>query len=237
MTGNLFVNGVWGSCLGGKRAMLTATLFAWSMSACGVQDADSAARPSAIGGTRNSEDLSALEPRDLSRPALADPGHTCDAITVETVAATRGGSVLDMSVLRTEQTEPMTVTITRREFVEVQERRPFGIEQSWRFDRAPGQAGDLRIVVRLPGLTYLDRAAAGLHFQGQGCDAFYGDGTWIDAAGRRVALPARAESGSIILFVPADVVAGSTYPVVLDPQIEVNPIGGVRAPASASQGS
>jgi hypothetical protein len=215
--------------------MLTATLFAWSMSACGVQDADAVAQHSAIGGTRNSGGQSAVELRDLSGRALADPGHVCDAITVETVAATRGSSVLDMSVLRTERTEPMTVTITRRDFVEVHERRPFGIEQSWRFDHAVGQTGALSIVVRLPGLTYLGRAAAGLHFQGQGCDAFYGDGTWIDAAGRRVALPARAESGSVMLFVPAEVVAGSAYPVVLDPQIEVTPIGGVRAPVG--QGS
>jgi hypothetical protein len=194
--------------------MLTAALFVCSMSACGFEDDDAVTDRSAIGGARNR----------MSRPAPADPEHACDAITVETVEVTRGSSVLDMSVLRTERTEPMTITITRRELVEVQERRPFSIEQSWRFDRAAGQTGDLRIVVRLPGMTYLDRAAAGLHFQGQGCDAFYGDGTWIDAAGRRVALPARAERGSVMLLVPADVVAGSTYPVVLDPQIEVDPI-------------
>jgi hypothetical protein len=143
---------------------------------------------------------------------------------VETVAATRGTSALDMSVLRTEQTEPMTVTITRREFVEVQERRAFSIEQSWRFDRAVGQTGDLRIVVRLPGMTYLDRTATGLHFQGQGCDAFYGDGTWIDAAGRRVALPARVDRGSILLLVPAAAVAASAFPAVLDPVIVVTPM-------------
>ena len=223
MTNKFFVNSACGSSLGRSRAMLTAALFACSMSACGVQDADSVTQHSAIGGTRNSGDQSAVELRDVSGPAPADPGHACDAITVETVAATRGSSVLDMSVLRTERTEPGTVTITRRAFVEVQEGRSFGIEQSWRFDRAVGQTGELRIVVRLPGLTYLDRAAAGLHFQGQGCDAFYGDGTWIDAAGRRVALPARAENGSVTLFVPAEVVAGSTYPVVLDPEIIVDP--------------
>jgi hypothetical protein len=194
----------------GKRHLLIAA-FAGSMAACGVQDTDSV-----------SESLDV--PTSATTPANAE--QACDAIVVETAAATRGSWALDMSVLRSEHTDPMTVAITRRDFVEIQERRPFGLEQSWRFDRAAGEAGDLRIAVDLPGLRYLAPAPAGLHFQGLGCDVFYGDGTWIDATGRRVALPARVDGGRVTLFVPADVVADSIYPVVLDPQIDVNPAGG-----------
>jgi hypothetical protein len=197
----------------GKRHLLIAALFAGSMAACGVRDADSVGEPLGIPG---------------SAPAAmaADPGLACHGIVVETAAATRGSGALDMSVLRAEQTNPVTVTITRHDFVEIQERRPFGLEQSWRFDRAAGVTGDLRIAVDLPGLRYLAPAPAGLHFQGHGCDVFYGDGTWIDATGRRVALPARVDGGRVTLFVPADVVADSMYPVAVDPQIVVDPIGG-----------
>jgi len=202
----------------GKRHLLIAALFAGSTAACGIQDADSVGDPLGIPG---------------SGPAAmaTDPGLACNAIVVETAAATRGSWALDVSVLRAEQTDSVTVVITRHDFVEIQERRPFGIEQSWRFDRAAGETGDLRIAVDLPGLRYLAPDPAGLHFQGHGCDVFYGDGTWIDATGRRVALPARVDGGRVTLFVPADVVANSIYPVVLDPQIDVNPIGGVRAHA------
>ena len=195
----------------GKRHLLLAALFAGSMAACGVQDTDSVGESLDV-------------PTSATTPANAE--QACDAIVVETAAATRGSWALDMSVLRSEHTDPMTVAVTRHDFVEIQERRPLGLEQSWRFDRAAGVTGDLRITVDLPGLRYLAPAPAGLHFQGQGCDVFYGDGTWIDATGRRVALPARVDGGRVTLFVPADVVADSVYPVVLDPQIEVDPIHG-----------
>lgn len=212
MTEKTFMNSV-GPLRWGKRHLLITALFAGSVAACGVQDADSVAEPLGIPG---------------SAPAAmaTDPGLACNAIVVETAAATRGSSALDMLVLHSEHTDPATVVITRRDFVEIQERRPSGIEQSWRFDRAAGEAGGLRIAVDLPGLRYLAPAPAGLHFQGHGCDVFYGDGTWIDATGRRVALPARVDGGRVTLFVPADVVASSIYPVVLDPQIDVNPVGG-----------
>ena len=208
----------------GKPATRMAVLFACLLPACGVQDADSDDERSAVGASSDGRTASL---RGVSGPASlvspTEPGPPCGAISVETVAAARGTAVLDTSVLRIEQTAPMTVTITRRDFVEVQERRASGLEQSWRFDQAPGQTGDLVIVVHLPAVSYLGRVAAGLHFQGQACDVVYGDGTWIDAAGRRVALPARADQGAVALLVPADVVATSMYPVLLDPEIEVDP--------------
>jgi hypothetical protein len=210
MTEEVFMKRVW-ALRWGKRHLLIAALFAGSMAACGVQDTDSVGESLDV-------------PASATTPA--NPEQACDAIVVETVAATRGSSALDMLVLHSEHTDPMTVAITRRDFVEIQERRPSGLEQSWRFDRAAGDSGDLRIAVDLPGLRYLAQAPAGLHFQGHGCDVFYGDGTWIDATGRRVALPARVDGGRVTLFVPADVVRSSIYPVVLDPQIDVNPAGG-----------
>jgi len=212
MTEKAFMKTVW-PLRWGKRHLLITALFAGSMVACGVQDADPVGAP-----------LEASGSAAATTPANAE--QACNAIVVETAAATRGSATLDMSVLHAEHTDPMTVAITRRDFVEIQERRPFGLEQSWRFDRAAGVTGDLRIAVDLPGMHYLAPAPAGLHFQGHDCDVVYGDGTWIDATGRRVALPVRVDGGRVTLFVPADVVASSIYPVVLDPQIDVNPVGG-----------
>jgi len=117
--------------------------------------------------------------------------------------------------------------------------RSDGVEQSWKLGRAPSGAGALVVRVRVSGAKLTGASEGGLHFRGkEGPGLRYGHATWIDAAGQRVAIKARATGdGMIELRVPAAVVDGAAYPVVLDPIIsaEVQMNKSALGPAWASQ--
>jgi len=147
------------------------------------------------------------------------------AIELETIAASRGDAVLDVTALGSELSAPDVVTTVRASFVETVQNNPDGVEQSWRFERAPGKSGDLVIGIGIDDLDYLGSDDRGLQLRRAGeLDVSYSHGTWIDAAGHEWAIQARYDAGRILLTVPASVVARSTYPAVLDPKIVVTPI-------------
>ncbi|WP_437954303.1 hypothetical protein WME76_22150 [Sorangium sp. So ce119] len=115
-------------------------------------------------------------------------------------------------------------------------------EQAFRFAERPGGRGDL--VVRVS--ARLGAADAALSIPSVASDArglvlgaapgqrfVYGHGTWIDASGRRVPVPARWADGHIELRVPASVVEESGYPALLDP--EVGPEIGTEPPVPVQQ--
>jgi hypothetical protein len=146
-------------------------------------------------------------------------------IDLETVAARRGDTALDVTFVGSELTGPGFITTVRAAFAETVENEADGIEQSWRFEHAPGNAGDLVIEVGATALDYLGSDERGLHLRrGNELDVSYSHGTWLDAGGHAWVVPARYDSGRILLTVPAAVVAGSAFPAVLDPQIIVTPI-------------
>src|SRR5690606_11771838 len=102
-----------------------------------------------------------------------------------------------------------------------------GVEQSWTFAARPDGAGELVVSVPLQVGAFVSADADGLHFSsGEGPGVRYGHGTWIDAEGKKSAVPATFADGSIVLRVPAALVDGSSYPAVLDPvissEIEIN---------------
>ncbi|MGK3989438.1 hypothetical protein WME99_40705 [Sorangium sp. So ce136] len=110
-------------------------------------------------------------------------------------------------------------------------------EQAFRFPERPGGHGDLvvRVSARLgaagaaSSIASVASDARGLVLGAASGQRFvYGHGTWIDASGRRVPVPARWADGHIELRVPAAVVEESGYPAVLDP--EVGPELGTEPP-------
>lgn len=105
-----------------------------------------------------------------------------------------------------------------------------GVEQSWEFAEPPRGEGELRVTLAVNGLEYVGETAGGLHFADPETHlgVRYGHGTWIDAEGRRTEVPARYVEGQVVLRVPAEVVATSTWPAVLDPII--SPERGVDQP-------
>ncbi|XXY45086.1 hypothetical protein WME91_34300 [Sorangium sp. So ce269] len=115
-------------------------------------------------------------------------------------------------------------------------------EQAFRFAERPGGRGDLvvRVTARLgaadaaPSIASVASDARGLLLGAASGQRFvYGHGTWIDATGRRVPVPARWADGHIELRVPASVVEESGYPALLDP--EVGPEIGTEPPVPVQQ--
>ncbi|WP_437585342.1 hypothetical protein [Sorangium sp. So ce1000] len=115
-------------------------------------------------------------------------------------------------------------------------------EQAFRFPERPGGHGDLvvRVSARLdaadaaPSIASVASDTRGLVLGAAPAQRFvYGHGTWIDASGRRVPVPARWSDGHIELRVPASVVEESRYPALLDP--EVGPEIGTDPPVPVQQ--
>jgi hypothetical protein len=148
-------------------------------------------------------------------------GRPGRAIELETVAVSIGGAPI-VALAGAEEIDPATGAARLGRGLVSEELRnlPGGVEQSWRFARAPGGAGDLVVDVAVRGQELVAATSSGLHFAAAGSAGFrYANATWIDAGGSATAVPARYVDGQIRLTVPAAVVAASRYPAVLDPLV------------------
>ncbi|HVJ20918.1 MAG TPA: hypothetical protein VM686_36160 [Polyangiaceae bacterium] len=101
------------------------------------------------------------------------------------------------------------------------ENREQGVELSWRMPARPAGSGALEVRVPASGLTFVGETESGLHFQDpkSTLGVRVSHATWIDAEDRRMAVRARWDGGGVVLSVPAEIVNGAAYPVVLDPLI------------------
>jgi len=194
-----------------------------SLTACVADPADQPGR----------EQERAAEPRSLAAASMLPTPHATGAlielgsaaVELHTAAAWRGDTALDVAIVGTQQPAPDMVATVRAGFVELVQVGGDWAEQSWRFDQAPGAAGDLTIAVGMTGLDYAASDPGGLLLRRSGeFGVHYSHGTWVDAKGSRWAVPARFELGRILLTVPSDVVAHSAYPAVLDPIMIVTPL-------------
>jgi hypothetical protein len=186
-----------------------------------------------------------------ARPPLAEGRGA--PLSLETTQIARGSLVLASedrpasSLLEPDG----AVTLRRGDVTERIENDEGGVEQSWRFDRAPAGSGDLVTRVRAAGERFAASTDHGLHFGSpSGPGLRYGTATWIDASGKRTVITPRfvPATGEIVMAVPDAVVASSTYPAILDPTLtpetEVDqPIAGSSAggdqnsPSVTSQGA
>jgi uncharacterized protein YjdB len=109
-----------------------------------------------------------------------------------------------------------------------------GLHQEWSFASAPG-AGDLTFEVAVSGYKYLSSTAGGLHFIGDGVLVRYSHAEWAGTDGKswQIAATYDASTGRIRMTVPADVMAATKFPAVLDPTIsaEVAADSPVTAPS------
>jgi len=151
-----------------------------------------------------------------------NPGST--AANLQTTAIRQGDTLLPVTP-RDSTRSADSITINRGTATETITATADGAEQSWSFPHAPGTSGDLTISIQTTGLTYHDTTTNGLHLQQTDIlDLSYSTGTWIDAHAHRWLVPARFEHGLILLTVPAQALAETTYPATLDPQIVVDPL-------------
>jgi len=142
------------------------------------------------------------------------------SIDLETAAIRSGEVALDLELQgqRIDESSGRLV-IDRSSVQEILGNRADGVEQSWRFDRAPGR-GDLVVEVAVRGARMVARTGRGLHFaSATGPGLRYSDATWIAANGVRASVQARWDDGVIRLRVPGAIVAKSAFPAVLDPLV------------------
>lgn len=94
-----------------------------------------------------------------------------------------------------------------------------GVEQSWRFDKAPAGKGDLVVRVNASGQAFGSADASGLSFKDHdgGVSVHYGAATWVDATGAKTPVDMAFKDGVIELRVAAAVLETSKFPAVLDP--------------------
>lgn len=153
-------------------------------------------------------------------PPSATTARQSPVLALQTAEAWRGEDALETAPIASGLTAPNVVTTIRGGFTETVHNLPEGIEQSWHFEAAPVGEGDLMITVEVSGLDYQGSTDGGLHFRRAGeLGLRYGHGTWIEADGDRWSVQASYDNGRIVLAVPAEIVASSAYPAVLDPVI------------------
>jgi hypothetical protein len=158
---------------------------------------------------------------------LARPGG---AFEITPVPPTGAGAPVELETIAVgdDQDPPSPVAITEHGAVEMGragsrerlENREDGVEQSWLFERAPVDRGDLVVRVRVSS-PLVATTARGLHFRHDDAETgiVYGVATWIDARGERTELRPEAIEGGLAITVPAAIVARSGFPAVLDPLI------------------
>lgn len=154
-----------------------------------------------------------------NRPGEGRPAAG-SSIQLETHAIRRGEAVVDVGY-RAAAVDRATgrLRVTRGQVVEEIRNDERGVEQSWRFETAPGADGDLVVEVAVSGPRYLSSTEGGLHFGGGELGLRYSHATWIDANGVAVPIRALYHDGLIRMRVPQDVLSGSAFPAVLDPTI------------------
>ncbi|MBL8956568.1 MAG: hypothetical protein JNK82_37685 [Myxococcaceae bacterium] len=96
-----------------------------------------------------------------------------------------------------------------------------GFEHTFVLQSAPEGTGPLTIRVPVEGLDARERTQSGLHFAAPETNLgfAYGEGTWVDARGKRTPVRVRHDRGALTLEVDAATLAGTTWPAVLDPQV------------------
>jgi len=165
----------------------------------------------------------AISPFSPLRAAALGPVNGARAqgapLTLETVRIARGtfetvgpGNVFERDG---------AAVVIRGDVEEILEDDAVGIEQSWRFARAPPGNGNLEVRVRATGERYVTTTAHGLHFGDASASLGlrYGTATWVDANGTRTVIEPRFDGTDIVLRVPQAVVDTSRYPAVLDPTV------------------
>ncbi|NLH47224.1 MAG: hypothetical protein GX444_01330 [Myxococcales bacterium] len=142
-------------------------------------------------------------------------------LVLQTVRVSRGKWSERGPADKIEYGEKQSLALRRGAATEGLSNRAEGLEQSWSFATPPPGSGDLRVEVRVSGQTFAGASETGLHFFDEvgGLGVAYSLAVWRDGTGRETIVEPRFQHGRIVLTVPAEVLAESTYPAVLDPTV------------------
>jgi large repetitive protein len=113
-----------------------------------------------------------------------------------------------------------------------------GLSQTWEVGSRP--ASPFAVRVHVEGMDYAGESTDGHHWIDPRTHLGfrYGRATWVDATGRRTAIATTRDGDDLVMSVPSDVIAASSFPAVLDPIVGPEipfdaPIPSTRGPSSA----
>ena len=169
-------------------------------------------------------ELTARHRPDVPLPrALAGPQRIVESAPVRLGPARleRGAWTASTDGLVATQADDGTLWLRGEGWAEHLQNEDVGVEQSWRFERLPGEAGDLVVTVPVQGAAHRSATASGEHLVDvtTGLGFRVGHGTFVDADHRETTVPVVFEAGALVLRVPEAVLQASRFPVVLDPLI------------------
>jgi hypothetical protein len=169
-------------------------------------------------------ELTARHRSDVPLPrALAGPQRIVESAPVRLGPARleRGAWTASTDGLVATQADDGTLWLRGEGWAEHLQNEDVGVEQSWRFERLPGEAGDLVVTVPVQGAAHRSATASGEHLVDvtTGLGFRVGHGTFVDADHRETTVPVVFEAGALVLRVPEAVLQASRFPVVLDPLI------------------
>ena len=149
------------------------------------------------------------------------PHETRDAdVAVTTKSVVRGDATMPMAIASSAVDDEGAVVLERALLRERYVAFDSHTAQQWTFDVEPEGTGPLVIRVGIDGARYRATTDEGLVLDVAGRTVLYGHGAFVSADGART--PVRASwDENVVLSVPADVLAASTYPATLDPTIRV----------------
>ncbi|MBK7862705.1 MAG: tandem-95 repeat protein [Archangiaceae bacterium] len=172
---------------------------------------------------------------EAGRVELSAASAEAEPLRLGATEVRRGDALLSKARAAWRRNPDGTVSAALGELEEQLENGPEGLEQRWRFERAPAGRGPLEVRVAARA-EYQGSDAQGLRLAVGALAYRYSHATWVDATGARTAVPARWADGAIALTVPAEVLDASAWPAVLDPlvsaEIALDPPTVVAAPGN-----
>jgi hypothetical protein len=170
---------------------------------------------------------------EARRPERGSAPHVLQGtpVTFGTAVLSRGGSQLNSPAARGAVSPEGSLAWSRGELEEELHNSEDGVEQRLRFGREPQGQGALTLRVPVKGLPFAGETPRGVHFADEaGLGVRYGDASWTDASGKRTELRVRSQQGEVELQVPAELLAGSTFPATL--AVGVSPEFGLDMPVT-----
>lgn len=142
-------------------------------------------------------------------------------VRVELESMRIGGSDVELSTRGIARVDN-EITIDRGVLREVWDMSPEQAEQSFVLATRPTMAGPLELRIALTSELETSTTAEGIELAGEYGGVSISHTIVIDAAGMRTAIESRIEGGTMVLDVPADVLARAQYPLVVDPVYSTN---------------
>ncbi|MEM6673313.1 MAG: hypothetical protein AAF726_10755 [Planctomycetota bacterium] len=166
---------------------------------------------------------SASAERFVYSPVVGKRGDASVSLSLRSVTRGRSELPLDGNVVLRDVDGRLEVD--RGSVVEAYDYDLGGVEQLFRFDALEG-SGDLVVTMDVDTELQMRADPDGLVFSNEYAQVNYSNAFVLDASGARAPIETTWDESTISLTVPADFLAGATFPVTIDPVLDSFAFGG-----------